>query len=238
MYYPFKIKKYFKKNSSVRSITTIDENGLRHGQKLSWWDKAHRIPKTISIYNRGKLIRSTKWHLNGNLYYTLNTINSKLIETGYYSNGNIKFNKQYKYIDDVWMKDGSWNGYYKNGNKQYSEMYKNNQLNGDVTYYYYNGNPKAIKEYRNGEIVNNKCYGLYSFIREQVEQEEDTQSLSSSSSNFWEDLKETVDNDKSDVDELDEYVETEKIFEEIEEQSDEDELQKILLESYTNFKTI
>ncbi len=239
--YPYKIKKYFKNRGSVKSITKIDNNSLRHGEKLSWWDKAHRIPKSISIYYHGELVRCTKWYVNGNQKYFFNSNKNSRYETGYYSNMSIKFTKHYKLVNNKWVKDGLWEGFYKNGNKQYSEWYHNNVLDGQATYYYYNGNIKAIKRYNNGIIDDSKCYGLYSFLRENGESSDDADNSdsSSSSSNFWDSVKnDNVESEENN--DVDEYIETERIFEEIEEEeeNDDSELQRMLLESYYNLKTI
>ncbi len=247
-----KLFKLFKDQHHIKSITQYDKDKRRHGRKISWWDKNHKYPKTLSIYHHGTILRSTKWYLNGNIKVSINTIGSKKTEVGYYSNGLMKFNKQF--INN--KKYGVWNGFYKNGHRQYTEKYENDILTGQAIYNYYNGNIKAIIDYDDGKEINREAFGLYSFLREDIDDNKSESSSSSktSSSNFWDinnSQNEYEDNlssnsQNSQNSDLENYLQTEKIFEELDEEealnnsldNEDEQLQNLLLQSYNNFKTI
>ena len=77
-HYSRNIKTLFKKSKSVKSIKHIDVWEELHGEQREWWDRQHLFPKELSIYDHGKLVRSTKWYLNGLIKLNLAVIGNAL----------------------------------------------------------------------------------------------------------------------------------------------------------------
>ncbi len=157
---PYKVVKHFSDNTHVRSITRYDVNHQRHGQKMSWWDKNHRIPKTLSTYEHGTLVNCTKWNLNGSLSYTLYITNKKRIINSYYRNGNARFIKEYLFIENRWVLHGVSTGFYKNKNRMYIEYYDKGNMDRLCMYFYYNGKIKSVSQYVSGKLMGKKTYDI------------------------------------------------------------------------------
>ena len=122
-HYSRNIKTFFKKSKSVKSIKHIDVWEELHGEQREWWDRHHLFPKELSIYDHGKLVRSTKWYLNGLIKLNLAVIGKTKIETSFYSSGRLKYRKTYKLMNKEWVRHDIWYGYYHNGIKNYAEKY-------------------------------------------------------------------------------------------------------------------
>lgn len=221
MFHSYNKKEKFIGNS-LKQITHYKDNE-KHGEEKSWWDKHHRLPKKYSIYNNGKLIRTTEWYQSGQIKYTMNISNNKKVEIGFYNNGIQKFYKCYVSFNDdskidKWMKHGLWKGYYENSNVKYTENYVFDSLNGDSYYYHPDGNLKKIIDFSKNKVINNNQYGIikddnscyYGFNNSPLKSKSINDNCLNTDIGYFGFLE----NDELDS-ELEEYIRTEKIFDEI-----------------------
>ena len=138
-HYSRNIKTFFKKSKCVKSIKHIDVWEDLHGEQREWWDRQHLFPKELSIYDHGKLVRSTKWYLNGQLECSVAVIGRIRKDIGFYSSGMQKYKKTYVLLNKQWLRHGIWYGYYRNGFKHYAEKYNFNSVVSTIRFFS-NGN--------------------------------------------------------------------------------------------------
>ena len=138
-HYSRNTKTFFKRSKSVKSNKHVDLSGALHGEQREWWDRHHLFPKELSIYKHGTLVRSTKWHLNGQLESSIVVIGRVRKEIGFYSSGMQKYKKTYLFHNKQWLRHGIWYGYYRNGYKHYAEKYNLSSLLSQIRFYS-NGN--------------------------------------------------------------------------------------------------
>jgi hypothetical protein len=132
-------KTLFKRSKMVKSIKHVDSSGELHGEQREWWDRNHLFPKELSIYDHGKLVRSTKWYLNGQLEKSVFVVSRSKKEISFYSSGTQKYKKTYLLHNKQWLRHGIWYGYYRNGFKHYAEKYNLNTVLSQIRFYS-NGN--------------------------------------------------------------------------------------------------
>jgi hypothetical protein len=149
----------------------------------------------------------------------MNTLDNNKVEIGYYSNNTHKFLKNYINLNGDWLKNGQWTGYFNNGNLKYKENYILGNLNGDCLYYKYNGSLSYTLKYNNGLYVDTILGDLKPFGN--LEPFGDLESINKIQNTSFDFDNNFNDNDNSDYynlsDEIAEYIETEKIFDSLEE---------------------
>ncbi len=132
---PKTVRNYFSNSFSLQSITKYDKGNLLHGEQRSWWDRNHHYPKELSVYRHGSLIRTIKWHLNGNIKTNINTYNDKKDIFEYYSSGLLKYHHHYTFSPNGFVKHGEWIGLYRSGVTHYTETYNHGNLINSVRFY-------------------------------------------------------------------------------------------------------
>ena len=132
---PKTVRNFFSNSFCLQSITKYDNGKLLHGEQRSWWDRNHHYPKELSVYRHGCLIRTIKWHLNGNIKTNINTYNDRKDIYEYYPSGLLKYHHHYKFSPNGFVKHGGWTGLYRSGVTHYTEIYDDGNLINSTRYY-------------------------------------------------------------------------------------------------------